>query len=108
MACFKKALRIREARFKDPEGHETIADCHYNIALIYKQTHKTTKALESLGSALRIRQKQVGENSLPVAQVLRILWISFLFFHRFWKLWQKYILEWRIINKLLKDFRVAF
>ena len=69
MACFKKALRIREARYKDPEGHETIADCHYNIALIYKQTHKSAKAHESLGNALRIRGKQLGGNSLPVAQV---------------------------------------
>ena len=71
MACFKKALKIREMCYKDPEGHETIADCHYNIALIYKQTNKLAKALESLEKALRIRIKRIGENSLPVAQVLK-------------------------------------
>ena len=69
MSCFKKTLSIRQSHFRGNENHESIADCHYNIAVIQKQKNQTIQALNSLNISLRIRAKLIGEVSLPIAQV---------------------------------------
>lgn len=42
MACFKRAFAIRVKRLNN-ESHEIVADCYYNIGLVYKQTGKPLK-----------------------------------------------------------------
>ena len=69
MACFKKALSVRVAKFGD-ENHDSIADCYYNMAIVYKQSDESYKAVSSVSKALKIRALLIGEISLPVAQVL--------------------------------------
>jgi len=68
MACFKKSLKTRLKKFEE-KPHETIADCYYNMAVIYKQTGRDLKAINALNTALKMRISLVGEFSLPVAQV---------------------------------------
>ncbi len=68
MACFKKALNIRLKKLGD-ENHESVADCYYNMALIYRHSDKRNKAMSALQTALKIRSSLIGEISLPVAQV---------------------------------------
>ena len=72
MACLKTALKIRQLKFQT-DHHESIADCCYNIAIVYKQTQKTLKAVKYLNNALKIRSNLIGEVSLPVSQVNSIL-----------------------------------
>jgi Tfp pilus assembly protein PilF len=45
---------------------EGIADCWYNLGIIFKQTGKKMKAIEMLEKALEIRREMIGDVSLQV------------------------------------------
>lgn len=68
LACYKKAASIRKNHF-GTEQHESIADCYYNMGLIFKQNEEFRKALDELNKAVQIRANLIGEVSLPVANV---------------------------------------
>jgi len=71
LACFRKALSIRQSYF-GTEQHESVADCYYNMGLIYKQNQEYRKSLDHLNKAINIRINLIGEVSLPVANVLEL------------------------------------
>lgn len=72
LACFKRALNVRIQKQPDHKS-EGIADCWYNIGLIYKQNGKKLKAIEFLEKALELRREIIGDLSLQVAMCLEIL-----------------------------------
>jgi tetratricopeptide (TPR) repeat protein len=71
IACFRRAMEIRIEGLGSE--HETVADCLYNIGLVYKQIGSWNKSAEQLLKSLKIREKNTSPHSLPVAQVLEAL-----------------------------------
>ena len=53
IACFRKALAIREAKFKPM--HISCSDCLMNLGILYKLRGSSTHARQYLERALRIR-----------------------------------------------------
>ena len=65
LSCFRHSCKVREAILGP--NHEAIADCWYNIGILYKSLQRYFKAIQYLNKALTIRQKCIGEISLPSA-----------------------------------------
>ena len=77
----KYALNIRVMKYG--EKHESVADCWFNMAIIYKIIKKNFKvstifvyhiylfnqAIKMLEKALHLRKQLIGEASLAYAQV---------------------------------------
>ena len=53
IACFRKALAIRELKFNPI--HVSCSDCLLNLGILYKMRGLTDQAKQSLERALRIR-----------------------------------------------------
>jgi tetratricopeptide (TPR) repeat protein len=54
LACFKRSLSIRTSVLG--ERDESVADCWYNMAVVYKQIGKKLKAIEYLERTLTLRR----------------------------------------------------
>lgn len=67
----KRALHTR--RMKLGEQNECVADCQYNMGVIFKQIGQKVKAMEYLNAALDARRELIGDVSLPVAQALEAI-----------------------------------
>ena len=67
IACFRKALAIREKKFSPM--HISCSDCLLNLGILYKLRGLIDHARMHLERALRIRQEAIGPESLPAAAV---------------------------------------
>lgn len=67
IACFRKALAIREKKFNSM--HISCSDCLLNLGILYKLRGLTDHARQSFERALRIRQISIGSESLPAAAI---------------------------------------
>ena len=65
IACFRKALAIRELKFKPM--HISCSDCLLNLGILYKLRGLAEQSQQNLERALRIRQEAIGVESLPAA-----------------------------------------
>jgi hypothetical protein len=68
LACFIKTLYIRRVKL----GVDALAcaDCHYNMAILYKKMGVLPKTLEHYLEALQIRRAKIGPHCLPVSNIL--------------------------------------
>lgn len=67
VACFRKALAIRELKLSPSDV--SCSDCLLNLGILYKMRGLIDHAKTHLEKALRIRKEAIGVNSLPVAAV---------------------------------------
>ena len=47
-----------------------VADCHYNMAVLYKILGRLDRTLEHFTAALKIRRQLIGPLSVPVVNTL--------------------------------------
>lgn len=71
LACFLKTLYIR----KKDLGAVSLgaADCHYNMAILYKKLGEPSRTLLHFMEALSIRRELIGPLSGPVGNILEEL-----------------------------------
>ena len=64
MACFMKTLYIRQTEI----GVDSLgaADCHYNLAVLYKLLDRPDRAEMHFSKAVKIRKDLMGPFSEPV------------------------------------------
>jgi hypothetical protein len=76
LACFIKTLYIR-TNFLGVKSLG-VADCHYNIAVLYQQLNIIDRTLKHYTIALNIRKVEIGKISLPVSNILEKLGVVFI------------------------------
>ena len=64
--CFEKSIYIWKSIYQT-ELHPSIADCWYNLSVIYKKQRFHNKALNEIEKWIKIRQEVIGKDSLPLA-----------------------------------------
>ena len=55
------------------QNDPSIADCHYNMGIVFKNLKKIDEAFEHLDSSMRLRSAHFGEKSVQCAQVQEVL-----------------------------------
>lgn len=64
--CFEKAIYIWTTTLRT-EYNPSIADCHYNLSIIYKKQNFKEIAEGEIVKCIKIRKEAIGNDSLPLA-----------------------------------------
>lgn len=68
LLCYQKCIWIRKSLNAD----EGIADCKYNVAVIYWKKNQLERAITELNECLEIRWQVIGPDSIPASKCLEL------------------------------------